>query len=172
MKKLRVFALFILTVLIMFTACSTSKNNLSGKKKGYSPVSKELYDNIANLDSIFFNAFNTKDIHKLEAFLSPDLEFYHDLGGVTDYSQNIEAFRKTFESERKLRRELVTGTLEVYPIKDYGAVETGIHRFYATEKGQHEILSSEAKFVQIWRKKDGMWRVTRIISFGHEEFLK
>jgi ketosteroid isomerase-like protein len=135
-------------------------------------MDRELYDSIAYLDSIFFNGFNAKDLDKLKAFLSEDLEFYHDLGGVTNYIQNIDAFKRAFESERKLRRELVRGSLEVYPIKDYGAVETGIHRFYATEKGQQEKLSSEAKFVQVWQKKNRVWKITRIISYGHQEFLK
>ncbi len=140
--------------------------------KDYSQISRELYDSIAYWDSIFFNAFNTKNLNKLEALLSDSLEFYHDLGGVTNYKQNMDAFKKTFESERRVRRELVKGTLEVYPIKDYGAVETGTHRFYATEIGQQEKLSSEAKFVQVWQKKDGVWKITRIISYGHQEFLK
>jgi len=172
MKISRAFTFFILITTVLITACSTSKNNLGSQVKGYSPISRELYDSIASLDSIFFNAFNTKDLDKLEAFLSDNLEFYHDLGGVTNYTQNIDAFKRAFKSERKVRRELVRGTLEVYPIKDYGAVETGIHRFYATEKGQQEKLSSEAKFVQVWQKKNGVWKITRIISYGHQEFLK
>ncbi len=135
-------------------------------------MSRALYDSIAYLDSIFFSAFNSKNLNKLEAFLSDHLEFYHDLGGVTNYTQNIDAFKRTFTSERKVRRELVRGTLEVYPIKDYGAVETGIHRFYATEKGQSEKFSSEAKFVQVWQKENGEWKITRIISYAHQEFLK
>ena len=171
-KKFKTLAFFILIATGLNTACSTSKNNLSSQVNGYSPMSGELYDSIAYLDSIFFNAFNTKNLDKMEAFLSDDLEFYHDLGGVTNHSQNIDAFKRTFESERRVRRELVKGTLEVYPIKDYGAVETGVHRFYATEKGQQEKLSSEAKFVQVWQKKNGVWKITRIISYGHEEFLK
>lgn len=154
------------------SACSTSKRNLGLQVKDYSQISRELYDSIAYWDSIFFNAFNTKNLNKLEALLSDSLEFYHDLGGVTNYKQNMDAFKKTFESERRVRRELVKGTLEVYPIKDYGAVETGTHRFYATEIGQQEKLSSEAKFVQVWQKKDGVWKITRIISYGHQEFLK
>ena len=135
-------------------------------------MSKDLYDTIAHLDSVFFNAFNTRNFDKLKALISENLEFYHDLGGVTNYNQNVDAFKKTFESDRRVRRELVRGTLEVYPIKEYGAVETGIHRFYATEKGQQEKLSSEAKFVQVWQNKDGAWKITRIISYGHQEYLK
>lgn len=172
MKTFKAIPFLILTTAILNSACSTSKGNLGLQGKDYLPISKELYDSIAFLDSVFFNAFNTKNLDKLKLLLADNLEFYHDLGGVTDYDQNIDAFKKTFESERRVRRELVNGTLEVYPIKDYGAIETGTHRFYATEKGQQEKLSSEAKFVQVWLKKDGVWKITRIISYGHQEFLK
>jgi hypothetical protein len=165
------FIYYALITIIINTACSISKNP-GARATNYSPVSNELYTSIAYQDSIFFNAFNTKNLAALELLLSEDLEFYHDLGGVTNYAQNIEAFKKAFGSDRKIRRELVKRSLEVYPIKDFGAVETGIHRFYATEKGQQEQLSSEAKFVQVWQLKSGVWKITRIISYGHEEFLK
>lgn len=136
----------------------------------YTPVSTALYDTIVQMDSILFNAFNTRDFDKLKTFFSEDLEFYHDLGGLTNYQQNLDAFKKTFQSDRKVRREVVVGSLEVYPIKNYGAVEIGIHRFYVTEKGQKEKLGSEAKFVHVWEKKDIEWKITRIISYGHQEY--
>lgn len=172
MRLFRIPAFLLLVTTVLNTACSTSKSKLGLQAKDHTRMSGELYDSIAYFDSVFFDAFNTKNLDKVKAFLSDDLEFYHDLGGVTNYTQNMDAFKRTFESERKLRRELVRESLEVYPIKDYGAVETGIHRFYATEKGQKEKLSSEAKFVQLWHKKNGVWKITRIISYGHEEFLK
>jgi hypothetical protein len=172
MKALIKLALLLLVTTVLTTACSTSKGNMGSQAKDHTSMSGELYDSIAYLDSVFFDAFNAKNLDRLKTFLSDKLEFYHDLGGVTNYTQNMDAFKRTFESERKLRRELVKGSLEVYPIKDYGAVETGIHRFYATEKGQQEKLSSEAKFVQLWEKKNGVWKITRIMSFGHQEFLK
>ena len=172
MKIFKAITFFILTITLLISACSTSKSNKSNQLNNYSPVSKDLYDTIAHLDSVFFNAFNTRNFDKLKTFISEDLEFYHDLGGVTNYNQNMDAFKKTFEGDRRVRREIVKGTLEVYPIKDYGAVETGTHRFYAAEKGQQEKLSSEAKFVQLWQQKDGQWKITQIISYGHQEFLK
>ena len=172
MRILKAITYFILTTSFIHFACSTSKTNKSKALNNYSPVSKELYDTIAHLDSVFFNAFNQRDLDQLKTLLADNLEFYHDQGGVTDYTQNVAAFKRNFESERRVRRELVRSSLEVYPIKDYGAVETGIHRFYATEKGQQEKLSSEAKFVQLWQKKDGNWKITRIISYGHQEYLK
>lgn len=172
MKKYpRIVSFCILTTALITSSCLTSKNNLPNQTKTYSPVSKDLYDTIAHLDSLFFDAFNARDLDKIKIFVSEDLEFYHDLGGVTNYNQNMEAFKKTFESDRRVRRELVLGSLEVYPIKDYGALETGIHRFFAREKGQQEKLSSEAKFAQLWKKKDGKWEITRIISYGHQENL-
>lgn len=119
-----------------------------------------------------FNAFNTRDQNTLSKLFSEEIEFYHDEGGLTNYSQNMESFKQTFQSERKVRRELIAGSVEVCPIKGYGAVETGIHRFYATEKGKKEALSSEAKFVTLWQLKDGSWTATRIISYSHQEYLK
>ena len=172
MKIFKTLTFIILIATVLINGCNTSASNPGSKVKDYSPSDRILYDSIAYLDSVFFNAFNTRDIDKLKDLLSDSLEFYHDLGGVTNYTQNIDAFQRTFASERKLRRELIKNTLEVYPIKDYGAVETGVHRFYATEKGEQEKLSSEAKFVQLWQNKNGSWRITRIISYGHEEFLK
>jgi hypothetical protein len=161
-----------LIISFITSACSTSRINTGNNINSYSPVSGSLYDTIAHLDSTFFNAFNSRNLDELKLLISENLEFYHDLGGVTNYDQNILAFKKTFASDRRVRRELVKGTLEVYPIKDFGAVEMGIHRFYATEKDQQEKLSSQARFVQLWQKKDGAWKATRIISYGHLEYLQ
>ena len=170
MAKRRIF--YSLVTVVLIAACSTSKNKTDGQSGNYSPVSKELYDTIARADSLLFNAFNTRDLNKLKVFFSEDLEFYHDLGGVTNYKQNMEAFERTFLSERKLRRVLIKESLEVYPIKDFGAVEMGVHRFYPTEKDQSEKLSSEAKFTQLWQNRNGVWKITRIISYGHLENLE
>lgn len=171
MKIFKAITFFILAIMILNSACSSSKTNVS-RSKVSSPVSKDLYDTIAYMDSIFFNAFNTRDINTVTSMLSENLEFYHDMGGVTNFEQNIEAFKRTFANERRVRRELLKNVFEVHPIKDFGAVETGVHRFYATEKGQQEKLSSEARFLQVWQRKDGKWKLTRIISYGHDEYLK
>src|SRR4030095_14140752 len=169
MKISKPLIAFFLLLLVIF-ACSS--NRKSTGQIIASPLSMELYNTIASLDSAFFDAFNKRDISVLQTFLSEELEFYHDLGGVTNYNQNIEAFKKTFASDRKLRRELVTGSMEVHPIKDFGAVQTGVHRFYATEKGKKEKLSSEAKVVSLWRNRDQVWKITEIISYGHRENLE
>ena len=162
--------IILLLFLSIITACVN--NSKEDKKNLVTSASNPLYDTIRHLDTAFFGAFNRRDISAVKSFLSEELEFYHDLGGVTNYNQNIDAFERSFHSERKLRRELVKGSLEVSPIKDYGAVELGEHFFYATEKGQNEKLSSKAKFIHLWQNKNGVWRITRIISYAHLENLK
>ena len=168
-KIVRSFIAFSLLLFLTF-ACTTSKK--VGRETSASPLSTELYNTISSLDSAMFDAFNRRDISGLKTFLSEELEFYHDFGGVTNYTQNIEAFKKAFTSGRKLRRALVNGSMEVHPIKDFGAVQTGVHRFYVTEKGQKEKLSSEAKFVNLWQNRNGVWKITKIISYGHRENLE
>ena len=56
-------------------------------------------------------------------------------------------------------------TLEVYPIKDYGAIETGTHRFCHTEEGKE--ICGTFKFLHIWQKEGTTWKVTRVVSYGH-----
>ena len=71
----------------------------------------------------------------------------------------------------KVRRELVPGTLEVYPMHGYGAVEMGIHRFHDLN-AENAAPVGEAKFIHLWQKKDGVWKITRIISYDHHALAK
>jgi Domain of unknown function (DUF4440) len=64
-----------------------------------------------------------------------------------------------------VRRELVAGTLKVYPMHGYGAVEIGVHRFYQPKKGNEP--TGEAKFIHLWQKKDDAWKIARVISYDH-----
>lgn len=130
-------------------------------------ASPELFKEISALDGVLFAAFNRRDLATLKSMFTEDLEFYHDRGGLTLYQQNIDSFKKTFESSTTVRRELVADTLEVYPIKGYGAVEIGVHRFYSKEPGQEEKLTATAKFVHVWQKKNGQWKISRVVSYDH-----
>lgn len=69
----------------------------------------------------------------------------------------------------RVHRELVPGTLEVYPLKEYGAVEIGVHRFTHPGIGQSV---GQARFVTIWRSQDGVWTMTRVVSFDHGPVTK
>lgn len=128
----------------------------------------ELHDQIARLDAALFDAYNRCDIEKVGTFFTDDLEFYHEKGGLALTRQStLDLMRKNLcGNNNKVRRELVKGSTEVRPINGYGAVQTGEHRFYLTQPGQQEKMDGIGKFVMLWRKKDGEWRVSRVISYG------
>jgi hypothetical protein len=77
----------------------------------------------------------------------------------------MKDFKEMFKQQNKIRRELVEGNLEVYPIKNYGAIEIGLHRFCHVENGKDEC--GIFKFVHVWQKRNGEWKVTRVISYNH-----
>ena len=81
------------------------------------------------------------------------------------YKTVFKNFENTFKKEYKLTRELVKGSLEVYPIKNYGAIEIGEHQFKHIENGKEEI--GTFKFVMIWKLENNLWKISRVISFGH-----
>ena len=57
---------------------------------------------------------------------------------------------------RSTARSLALKTaLDVYPIKDYGAIETGTHRFCHTD--EEEEICGTFKFLHIWQKEGTAW---------------
>jgi len=117
------------------------------------------------MDSLMFDAFNTHNLEALKTLFAPNLEFYHDKGGLNGYDVTINNFKSIFASTPGLHRELVPGTLEVYAIPGYGAVEIGEHRFIHVENGQTQI--GLYKFIHTWQFKNNQWQVTRVVSVGH-----
>jgi len=165
MTKIKIVSILFISFVIFDSACSNEKNNDNKELKTYSPVSKELYDTILHMDSVLFNAFNSQDIDKIKTMFTEDLEFYHDKGGLSSYQENMVAFKNIFNQNNGLNRKLVPGSMEVYPIKEYGAVQTGMHRFCHMENGREDC--GTFKFVHLWQKKDSAWKITRIISYDH-----
>ncbi|HWK07853.1 MAG TPA: nuclear transport factor 2 family protein [Puia sp.] len=125
----------------------------------------ELYNTIAHMDSVLFDAFNNHELQILQDVFAPNVEFYHDRDGLNDYQTTMNNFKRIFVATPDLHRELVAGTLEVYPLPGYGAVETGEHRFTLTQNGQK--ITAVYKFINIWQYKSDHWQVTRVISVGH-----
>ena len=123
----------------------------------------ELTKAIATLDKELFDAYNTCNIERLGTLVVDDLEFYHDKTGRGVGKQVfLDAIKNNICG--KVTRQGVAGSLEVYPLHGYGAVEIGTHRFY--HPGM-EGPAGEAKFVTLWQYKDGAWKVSRVISYDH-----
>jgi hypothetical protein len=127
-----------------------------------------LFVNISKLDAGFFDAFNhcsaPDQLKKHASYLNPNVEFYHDKGGVTWTRQDyIEKTRNNVCGH--FRRVLTAGSLQVFPIEGYGAIEEGHHTFCAIESGK---CFGEAKFLIVWHQSADGWEITRIFSYGHE----
>ena len=127
-------------------------------------ASDPLYKTVLGLDTALFDAYNNCQLDKLGSLVDEDLEFYHDKTGL---AVGREPFLDAIKNNicGKVHRELVPGTLEVYPIDGYGAVELGVHRF--THPNDPKNLG-EAKFIMLWQINDATWRITRVISFDHQ----
>jgi Domain of unknown function (DUF4440) len=126
---------------------------------------------IAALDSAAFAAFNRCEdpaqLDRYASFFEADVEFYHDLGGVT-WSREAMIAQTRANVCGKFQRELVPGTLRVWPIKDYGALAQGEHRFchYKPGGGIHPC-EGRAAFTILWRQRDQRWTITRAFSYAH-----
>lgn len=126
-----------------------------------------LTSTISALDTRVFNAYNRCDLATFGSYFSPNVEFYHDMGGATfDRKTVIDNTKKYICG--KVRRELITSSLRVYPIKDFGAIEEGEHRFCQISGGECEGV---AKFVMIWKQTGPNWQLTRVMSYGHRALL-
>jgi hypothetical protein len=145
--------------------------NQASAQSDQSLSQQELYHIIAKLDSSLFATAYTCNPEKNSLFFTEDLEFYHDITGPT-YSRKafMEVVNKNFCGPRDfaLRRELVPGTMKVYPMNNYGAVQTGEHYFYKSHKGGKEKRTGIAKFTHIWKYENGEWRISRVISYDHQ----
>lgn len=131
---------------------------------------KDLYNTIVTLDKAVFEAYNNCAVESFKSYFSDDAEFYHDKGGVTLGAVNLaESMRNNLCSnpELKIYREVVQGTLNVYPMDNYGAILTGEHYFYeVTAAGKKR--TGRAKFTHLWQYKDGKWKMTRVLSYDHQ----
>jgi ketosteroid isomerase-like protein len=128
-------------------------------------TSSTLRDTVARLDTQIFEAYNHCDLQTLGNLVSDDLEFYHDKTGL---AVGKAPFLKAIQENicGKVQRTLTAGTLEVYPLEHYGAVEMGAHTF--THPGHAEDGTGEARFVMLWHQTDSGWKLTRVISYNHE----
>ena len=126
---------------------------------------KALFTKIAQLDSLVFAAYNTQNMPEFKKYFTENLEWFQDNGGLLDYETVFRNFQTMFNNENKLTRELVKGSLEVHPIKNYGAIEIGKHLFKHMENGKLEI--GEFRFLMIWKNDNGNWRLSKVVSYDH-----
>ncbi len=165
--KLLVACLLGVSVLAVF---AQSPKAAAKKPSVQKAAADPLFQTISALDKQLFGAVDRCDMAKVESFWAEGVEFYHDKDGLTVGREKIVTSIKN-NLCGKVKRELVPGTLEVYPLNGYGAVEIGVHRFLHPWAQDHGVVG-EAKFIHVWQKqgsknKDGQWKITRVISYDH-----
>lgn len=156
----------LIAALIATTALGASAATSSGDPTT-KQVADPLFETISALDSAVFDAFNhcrtPEQLQKHAGYFAPDVEFYHDTGGVTWSRQEMLANTEKHVCGN-FRRELVPGTLKVFPVKDFGAIAQGSHRFCQFANGKCEGV---ADFAIVWNNQNGNWQITRVLSYGH-----
>ena len=165
MKQILIMIIALVAVALLALNQVTGKKVVPVSNSEVPSASRQLYDEIERMDGVLFDAFNTQNLSKLKTLFTDDLEFYQDNEGLALYQQTMKDFKSMFEQKNKVRRELVKGSMEVYPIKHYGAIEIGIHKFCHIENGKEEC--GTFKFVHVWQNKNGEWKISRVISYNH-----
>lgn len=131
---------------------------------------------ILRLDELFWHSYNACNADSMKLFFADDMEFYHDKGGPTLGLQKFDEAVRTGlcgnTANWQLRREAVDGTVTFFPLyKDgqlYGAILEGEHVFYVREAGKREYLDGHARFNHLWLNKDGVWKMTRVLTYDHK----
>jgi hypothetical protein len=146
---------------VVFVLCCLL--SVLGASAQVKPDDPELYRVILEQDSLFFNSYNTCKLHLKEYsdYYSDSLEFYHDKGGFSASKKDVvEATKKNICG--KVTRELIRGSVEVYPIPGFGAIEVGFHQFHNSE--EPNATPHPGRFVLVWKKLKDRWIITRVIS--------
>jgi len=145
--------------------------------KAQVPETSELFLTLKTNDSLLFNVgFNQCEISPFEKLIAEDFEFYHDKSGLME---SKDAFIKgitnglcSVSNPTKSRRELVAGSLEVFPLYKngalYGAIQKGEHKFFESVNGNPESKGSIAKFSHVWIKDELGWKIKRVLSYDHK----
>ena len=158
---------FLVPIILLFIAGSKAESQSpeQAEAKKRKATSGELFETIARMDRSVFEAFNEKNLERLMSMFTADLEFYDDGSGVKTFAQTKQDFVKVFADVPDLHRELVPGSLEVYPLPGYGAIEVGEHRFCHEENGKQDC--GVMKFSMVWRQTDETWKLARVLSYAH-----
>lgn len=139
-------------------------------------ATRQLFEELAEQDRRLFDViFIRCDADALAGMLAEDFTFIHDKHGeiATSPQKFVADIRQGCELQAKgvnvrARRELVPGSLEVYPMNNYGAIQTGSHRFFGIEPGKPDQLRETAQFFHVWKKIDGQWKLSRSYSYDHK----
>lgn len=153
---------FLITIAWLSISCASTKANKT-EQYVYTIDDQKLYDTIVKLDSIFFHYYNTCDVNfdKHAAFYSDSIEFYHDKGGLQTIKAEVIGGIKRNVCGR-VARHLAKGSIEVYPIPNFGAIEIGLHKFSSNQ--EPNAVPHPSRFTIVWQHTSKGWIIRKVIS--------
>lgn len=147
------------TVFVILLLTSITSINAQSKSELFSILKAK--DN--QLFEVGFNQCNLKQVEKL---VVDDIEFYHDIDGITTSKKEfLNSIKNNLCSsgKNKIRRVLDEASLEVFPLykngKLYGAIQNGVHSFGQTK----------ANYSHVWLIKNKKWKLSRVLSYNHHK---
>jgi ketosteroid isomerase-like protein len=157
--------------LLMAATASTALAQRAGPAQ-----TQQQFDEVAAADHALFSAFFDRcDLDALAKLVTDDFEMFHDKNGYMAKSgkEFLDAIASTCARQKtgedyRARREVVPGTLKVYPLNNYGAVEVGVHRFFQLLPGKPEKLVEVSQFTHVWKKEESGWKLARALSYDHK----
>lgn len=139
------------------------------------PGNDSLIASAVKADSVFWEAYNSCDVATMMQYIARDIQFYHDIGGITLGDSAMESSIRNGlcadQHKFKLRRQIVTGTGKWYPMmknnKVYGVLMAGKHLFYLSQNGEKEHADGLAQYADLWLLVNGEWKLSRVFSYDH-----
>lgn len=137
---------------------------------------QSLIEEISAADRRLFEAvFNRCDLNASQGLVTDDFEFYHDKWGKTADSgaEFLKSIRDMCEGRKtgrniQARRELIADSVRIFPLNNFGAIQTGTHKFYGLPPGKAPVLRETGQFTHVWQKVSGQWKLARVLSYDHQ----
>ncbi|HEX8602996.1 MAG TPA: nuclear transport factor 2 family protein [Pseudoduganella sp.] len=131
-------------------------------------------------DAAYWKAYNDCDYAALDKLTAENVEFYHDIGGVTNGRAALtDSVRKNICGRPgvTVQRTVQDKDTQTYLLNRgpdvYGAIVTGRHEFSEAPKGVKAAPNGEALFSMLWlRNADKTWTLSRALSYDHKAILK
>jgi hypothetical protein len=127
-------------------------------------------------DSAYWKAFNHCDYAALDAVTAEDVEFYHDLGGITRGRADLTASVRNnicAAPDFSIRRDAAPEETAIFLLTRggdaYGALLTGTHHFFQVAKANGAATPTDnARFSALWVRQGSAWKLSRVVSYDHQ----
>ena len=113
-------------------------------------------EGINEINQLFMDAFSAGDAEKVAGFYTANCRFLPDNGDPVDGRARVQELLQSMMDGGVSSVELIT-----WEVEDCGdtAVEVG----RVVMRGDSDELIDDGKFIVIWKKEDGGWRLHRDI---------